>query len=429
MITKAWTQFRPHKIQIQAWKCPERFVAIPAGRGSGKTELAKRRLVRFLPVRKQWADPRYFYGAPTEGQARRVAWDDLLALIPPEWGPRTRGNCITTKFGSELWVVGLDKPQRIEGIQWDGCVLDESCDLKPGTFTLNVLPTLTHRDGWCWRIGVPKRQGPSAKEYRAFFEEAKSGRIPEAAGFTWPSSDILTPEALAYARAHMDKKDYREQFDAVFESAGGGIFHAFDVNYNRRPVVYDSTLPIIVGSDFNVDPMAWVLGHRRDDRMEWFDEIWVRDTNTLRTLDQLYSKYSSHTGGFEFYGDATGSARKTSASKSDYQHIRADERFIKLGRTIHYPKANPPVADRFATCNAMFHSADGKRKMFVDPRCTNLLDDLAARYYKVGTNEPADTGDLGHVTDAMGYPIYRLFPIRVKLQKTVGRITITKGVA
>lgn len=429
ILTHRWTPLKPHPQQAAAWRCQNRFVAIPAGRGSGKTELAKRRLVRFLPIKKPWPDPRYFYGAPTEHQAKRVAWNDLIQLTPPHWirAIILSELKIVTIFGSSLQVMGLDKPQRAEGVQWDGCVLDESCDLKPGIFDLNIFPALTHRNGWCWRIGVPKRQGPSAQEYKKFYEDAVSGEIPDAAGFTWKSSDIVPPAALDYARAHMDPKDYREQFDASFETAGGLIFYAFEEAANVRPCPYRPDLPIIVGSDFNVDPMAWVMGHRYDNRMEWFDEIWLRDTNTNKTLNVLFDRYQHHKGGFEFYGDPAGRARDTSASSSDYQQILSHEGFEKLGRTVRYTRAHPSLKDRFAATNAMFCNAAGTRRMFVDPKCKRLIDDLTSRYYKPGTSEPADEGDLGHITDALGYPIHLMFPVRADFDMGPQGAVITKG--
>ena len=108
----------------------------------------------------------------------------------------------------------------------------------------------------------------------------------------------------------MDVRDYREQFGALWQSSGGVIFHGFNVEYNVRACTYDSTRLIIVGSDFNVDPMAWVLGHKYimsngQARMEWFDELYIRDTNTPATLNTLWQKYSSHEGGGSFYGEAT----------------------------------------------------------------------------------------------------------------------------
>jgi hypothetical protein len=428
-LTEAWTPLRPVQEQSDAWRTKARYVAIPAGRGSGKTELARRRLVRYLQVIKDHPDPRYFYGAPTQAQAMRVSWKQLLALIPKDWlAPETKQGEIITKFGSTLHVIGLDKPQRIEGLQFDGCVLDESSDLKPGTFDKTVVPMLTHRNGWCWRIGVPKRQGPGAKEYRKFFEEGLELMKTDSsrASYTWPSSKVLSPAQLKWAQENLDPKDYREQFEARWENAGGSIFYAFDREYNVRPCHYRPEKTIIVGSDFNVDPMAWTIGHAWEDRIEWFDEIWLRDTNTDAALKVLVNRYSDHRAGFEFYGDASAKARKTSASTSDYNQILLNEALKELGRTIHYPAANPPVSSRIAACNAMFCNAHGDCRMFIDPKCTRLIDDLEARYYAPGTCDPADTGDLGHITDAMGYAVLRLFPIRIPIEIPMGEIATTR---
>lgn len=418
MLTNAWTHFRPHAIQAALWRSKKRFVAVAAGRGSGKTELAKRRLIRMLPIKKDWHDPKYFFGAPTEQQAKRISWEHLKALIPPRWlarPPHESELRIDTVFGSRLWVVGMDRPARIEGVQFDGCVIDESCDQKPKSFDLTVRPMLTHRNGWCWRIGVPKRRGPSAKEFRRFFERAEAGEIRDAEAFRWPSSDILPPEALISAQESMDTKDYREQFDAQFETAGGQLFYGYNSEYNVRPCLYDPHKPLIIGSDFNVDPMCWVIGHRYEDRLEFFDELFIRDTNTPQALEMLWQRYKNHQGGFEWYGDATGAARKTSATQSDYMHIYNHEGFKRSGRTIHYPNANPLRADRFASCNALLCNAAGDRRLFVDPHCTHLQDDLDARFCPPGSNEPADTGDLGHMTDAMGYVVHSLFPMQVEV--------------
>lgn len=411
--TPAWTPMRPHAVQRSLWTCSKRFVGVTAGRGSGKTELAKRRLVRFLPVQKPWPRPRYFYGAPTRDQAKRIAWDDLKALTPPSWVESISESnmIITTTYGSELHVVGLDKPQRLEGVQWDGGVLDESSDQKPGVFDRSVYPALTHRDAWCWRIGVPKRNGVGAKEYRKFCEDAAKGLVEDGAFFAWPSKDILSAAQLKWAMEHMDPKDFREQFEASWETAGGMVFHCFQREYNVRPCPYRPDKAIVVGSDFNVDPMCWVLAHAWPDRFEVFDELFVRNCNTQMALTILAKKYASHRGGFQFYGDATAGARRTSASKSDYQQILADESFVKLGRTIHYPKANPRRSDRFAATNMMLCNAAQDRRLFVDPRCEHLIEDLESRYRPPGENDPEDGGDLGHITDALGYPVYRLYPI------------------
>ena len=295
-IPARWHDLRGHLQQWTLWHNKVRFVAVPAGRRSGKTELAKRRLVLCLFMPKPWPDPRYFYAGPTYRQAKRVAWDDLIALTPSEWIERIRQTdlCIRTVWGSELWVLGLDQPARIEGVGWDGGVLDESCDLRQGVFGRSIRPALSDRGGWLWQIGVPKRAGPGAAEYREFCWRCARGEYPDGANFAWPSRDILPAAEIEHARETLDPRDFREQYEACWETAGGQIFHGFSREYNVRPCPYERNLPLVVGSDFNVDPLCWVIGHRYPNRLEWFDEIWLRNANTQAGLDTLYHRYQHH---------------------------------------------------------------------------------------------------------------------------------------
>jgi hypothetical protein len=367
----------------------------------------------------------YFYALPTYPQARRVAWLPLKALVPRQWVRKINESELTieTVFGSTLIVVGADKPQRLEGVQWDGGVVDESCDQKPGFFDLTLLPTFSWRDAWCWRIGVPKRYGKGAREFRRVCERWADPGDPATASFNWPSADILTPEMLEWAMENLDPRDFNEQYGANWEEAAGKVFHAFSNDNVSTRAVYRPDRPIAVGSDFNVNPMCWVLGHRGDNGFTWFDELFLRNTNTQATLDALHKRYSKHEAGFEFFGDATGQARKTSAAESDYLQIRSDDRF--LGRRVFYPRKNPRVVNRFAACNALFRNAKGERRCFVHPRCVNLIRDLEDRQYKEGTREADDFGDIGHMTDAMGYPVHRCFPIRYKRSEGAPGVFIT----
>lgn len=320
--------------------------------------------------------------------------------------PSETEHVILTKFGSELHLVGLDEPARIEGVQWCGGVGDESSDTKPEAFNRSIRPALSHWGGFFWRIGVPKRYGVGAFAFRQCF-------LPDSywEQYSWPSSDILTSEEIALAKETMDEHDYLEQYEASWLTAGGLAFHAFDEAVNVRRVPYDPSLPIVVGSDFNVNPMAWVLGHQLGkQRFGVFDELWLRDSNTSRTLDTLYARYGQHKGGWEFNGDATGAARKTSASRSDYIQIRDDTRF-KSAR-VRYPRSNPPIKDRIASCNAMLCNARKVSRLFIDPCCTHLITDMQVRAIdKYGTAE--NHGDIGHITDALGYIIHIHYPIRV----------------
>jgi hypothetical protein len=395
------------------WTTQKRFVAAACGRGSGKTEIAKRRLAYHLAIKKPWPDPKYFYAAPTVNQAKRISWQSFMNLIPKKWITHISlmDLKITTIFGSELWIIGLDKPQRIEGVQWDGCVVDESCDIKPGTFDLSILPALSHRKAWSWRIGVPKRFGVGAAEFRDFWQRGIDGH-KDIDSFNWPSSDILSEDDLRYAKENLDPRDFAEQFQASWLTVSGQIYSSYNPYENIKPCHYDPEKRLCVGMDFNVDPMCWIIGHNYADRFEVIDEIFRRNTTTVECLSILWQRYKDHEGGFSFYGDATSRAKKTSASKSDYVQIYNDERF--QSKKVLFPDKNPAIHDRFAAVNALLCNADGERRLYVDSSCKNLADDLELHSFKPGTNQPDESNtDRGHMTDGLGYLVMAVHPIKV----------------
>ncbi len=408
-----WPVLRYHAEQTSLWTGGQRFSVVAAGRGSGKTELARRRVVYYLGVQKPWSDPQYFYALPTYGQAKRVAWQPIKKLVPKEWVADISESdmCITTVFGSKLWVVGLDKPQRIEGTQWDGGVEDECSDQPPKVFDLTIRPALSHRKGWCWMVGVPKRFGTGAPDFKAKFDAGLAGADPDMRSYTWRSDSILSAEEIESVKRQLDEADYDEQYGASWVSIRGVVYHAFnDANINPQ-VAYNPRLPIVVGQDFNVDPMSWCLSHVIDGKVLVFDELSIKNTNTVETLNQLHDLYGDHQAGWVFIGDASARARKTSASTTDYIQIKADSRFEN--KRMRYTTSNPAIHDRNAAVNAMLKNKAGERRIQIHPKCKVLIKDLRHLSYKAGTREiNLANKDLGHMSDAFGYTIHGLFPVQ-----------------
>lgn len=378
-----------------------------------------------LPVEKPWPDPKYFFAAPTRPQAKDIAWDDLKALTPPNWIKSISETelKITTIWNSSIQLFGLEKAQRMEGRGYDGGGVDERADVKPKAISISIMPALADRNGWLWQSGVPKRDGVGAASFnKEFAQAAESGVIEgtndRAEAYAWESATVMSEEQLAFFRATMDEKDFNEQFRAMIETIGGAVFHAFgphniagnpECPYDR--IQYNPSKAIIIGCDFNVDPMCWVLCHAVNGELHQFDEIWLRNTNTPAALEYLVKRYRSHESGWWIYGDASGKARKTSASASDYKHIMSVDELV--GKRLNVPKANPAIKDRMSSCNALFKSADDHVRYFVSPTCVKTIEDLQARAYKEGTSILNDGAMVGHITDALGYVIHSRYPQRL----------------
>lgn len=412
MILTGWEPLKPHYKQSRAWYTDKKYVILACGRGSGKTMLARRKIIRNTAVSHDLPMAYHAYCLPTFAQARRVAWEAIKPMFPKDWilgEPHEGEMSITTKFNSKLFIAGLDKPQRIEGTQWSSIVLDESCDIKPGVFNRSIMPALTHHCFSCWRIGVPKRQGPGASEFRQAFEDANPKDTYAAA---WPTSEIVEPEMLIEAKQKLDPIDYDEQYEANWQTLGGGIFHSYDdIGNVSEAAKYQPQYPIIVMSDFNVDPMSWCLGHYVENMLLIFDELSLRNTNTRATLDVLHARYPNHKG-WLFTGDAAAQARKSSADSTDYIQIYNDKRF--LDRRVLYPSHNPSVRTRFSTTNAALCNASGLRRVLINPKCKALRRDLLQRAYKPGTLVPNDSQFVGHMSDAFGYGVMLLMPIALE---------------
>src|SRR5262245_57283716 len=148
-----------------------RFRVVPAGRRSGKTECAKRHTVICAMEGTAYDDPRFALCAPTRDQAKRIYWNDLKALVPPALVSYKSESLLFIELinGSSVHVVGMDRPERIEGTPWDGIVLDEYGNMREKAWTENVRAALMDRHGWCWMIGVPEGRN----HYYDRYKEAK----------------------------------------------------------------------------------------------------------------------------------------------------------------------------------------------------------------------------------------------------------------
>jgi hypothetical protein len=431
MLTPRWTPLRYHPIQQAYWASPHRFNTVPAGRRSGKTELAKRKLVKRALTGTAFDPPRFFAGAPTREQAKRIFWDDLKALVPRHLlraRPLKVDLMIPLINGAQLWVVGLDRPERIEGSPWDGGVLDEYGNMRANAWPEHIRPALSDRGGWCDFTGVPEGRNHYYDLDRAARAQmtALRGSNNDWASFHWISADILPAREIAAARRDLDDLTYKQEYEASFVSFQGQAYYPFAETSHCARLAYDPRADLVFCFDFNVAPgVAAVLQEQRLPNglhgTGVIGEVYIpRNSSTPAVCRRLIADWGAHQGTVTCYGDATGGARGSAkVGGSDWELIRAELSPVfgeRLRQSV--ARANPPERVRINAVNARLKNAAGDIRLVVDPeKAPHVQRDFEGVRLLAGAageiDKKADP-ELSHLSDAIGYYIARQFPLVVR---------------
>jgi hypothetical protein len=439
---------RAHPVQTAYWRSPHRFNVVPAGRRSGKTELAKRKLVKAVTKACRPWPAAFFAGAPTRDQAKRIFWADLKAMVDPELvDDISDGELkITMITGNELWVLGLDVPARVEGKSWDGCVIDEYGNMKEQAWPENIRPALSDRLGWGDLIGVPEgRNHYYDKAKMAMAEMRERGEASDWGYFHWKSADILPAAEVEAARRELDELTFQQEYEGSFVNFEGRAYYVFEEERHCAKLFdkYNPKNALIFCFDFNVEPgsasviqeMRLPGEYERDARgnalldkpvfgSAIIGEVNIpRNSNTPAVCRKLIEDWKNHTGPVRCYGDATGGNRGTAKTEgSDWDLIASifrearNKGDVKWGEVeFRVKEANPRERSRINAVNTRLYTTSKLVRMKVDPsRAPHVQKDFEGVMLLKGGSGEIDkkaTPKLTHWTDGIGYYCDFEFPI------------------
>jgi hypothetical protein len=425
--------------QLEYVNSPHRFNVVPAGRRSGKTELAKRKMARIallvigMTGASQFADPNYACAAPTRDQAKRIYWNDMKMLLPKRLIKSVSETelIIKTVVGSTIQVVGMDKPERIEGSPWDGIILDEYGNMKPQAWGANVRPALADRNGWCDLIGVPEGRNHyyDVAEY-AKGEMAAQGLESEWGYYHWKSSMVLPPSEIEAARRNLDELTFQQEYEGSFINFTGRAYYTY-TDANKAALSYNPNEELGFCFDFNVDPgIAGVVqeGILPNELIgtKVIGEVYIpQNSNTVMVCKKLIEDWGNHKGDVCVYGDATGGQRRTSSTAGSDWDIVREVLGAHFGSRLKFrvQSRNPAERARVNTVNTRIRNAAGELRLFVDVQAAPMInrDFDGVRMIEGGSGEIDKHTDkrLTHLSDAIGYYLYFRF-------SGSGTITIAK---
>ena len=413
-----WYPLIDHPVQTALISDPIRFKVVPAGRRSGKTERAKRFMAKKMMANSN--EP-YFIAAPTRAQVKKIYWEDMKLLTMASLLNRDAVSeselTITMPNGSSVTLIGLDQPQRIEGTFWAGGIIDEIADVKENAWAENISPALDTYNplrpdyrAWCWLIGVPD----GLNHYYEMAEYAKTSNDPEWKLYSWHSSDILPADVIAAAKRRMSSRQYKQEYEASFETASGKIYEDYGID-NQLSGKIKPHEQLLWMHDFNYTPLSSAIGVRRNrgKSLHLLDEVILTSAVARQSALEFVERYKAHENKeLLLFGDPAGRAGEKHGHNSDYIEIEKvlRDHGWKVKRQVK--AAAPAIRDRQNAVRAKIRNAADEVSLFVDPqKAPYCHKGLATVQTKKGSTFLEEDSEYQHITTAIGYCIDYLWPV------------------
>lgn len=396
-----------HPGQMEVFKTKSRFKVVAAGRRYGKSFLSAVSIIKYAKVKKRLI----WYVAPSYRMAKDIMWPVLLEKIPRKWIKKTHETDLSILLINDTKIVlkGADNKDSLRGVGIHYLVLDEIQDMDPDVWYKVLRPTLASTGGHGLFIGT-------SKGFNLLYDLYMLGQNEEnrklGRWYSWQfktsDSPFIPLEEIEAARSDMDPKSFAQEFEANFANMSGRVYYAFDRHAHIRPRAFNPELPIWIGQDFNIDPMSSVIVQPQEDgTVHVVDEIVLLGSNTEEVCEEIERRYWRHMKQIVLFPDPAGQYRQHARGESDLDIFR--EKGIKNQR---FHRKHPPVADRVNAVNRMFKSADGKTRMFVNPKCKHLIKSLEETIYKPGGRDIDKDAEVEHSADALGYLVQYQYPVR-----------------
>lgn len=333
---------------------------------------------------------------------------------------------LTFSNESEILFKGVENPEKIKSLNLHWAQVEEMSQISYAAFR-QILGRLrgTIRPTWenfHYRLfGHTNPEQRKGWTYNRFVENAQENyRLIIAP----TSENIYLPEHFIESL----KEDYDELYYKINvlgqfgEYTSGLVVKGFS-NDNIKNLQYNNTLDLHLTCDFNVDPMCWVLAHKSDENVYFFDEIVIENTSTQKAVEEFIRRFPAHKGQVIINGDASGDNRSAQSEFTNYMIIKRALESYGYAPLFHIRDYNPSILRRIQAFNARVCNANKERHLFIDKKCKWLLHNIYNLSFKEGTSivdvptvkaikTDRELKFLEHPFDAASYLVDFYYPIK-----------------
>lgn len=327
--------------------------------------------------------------------------------------------------GSEILFRHFDEPHKLKSLNLGFVEIEEMSDIPFETFKV-LLARMRQKVKSNWKNFTYRIFGHTNPEmqkgwlYKTFCEHPPLNYRLISAPTT---QNIYLPDGFCEELKHLYDKSYYEMF--VLGKTGdynSNLVVKDFTDENVKEIKYQPDMDLYISCDFNVDPMAWVLAHRTEDKVFYFDELVLENTTTAKTCEEFYRKYPHHKGKIIVNGDASGDNRSCTSEYTNYVIIKKKLQSFGYEVEIKIKGFNPPIKNRIAAFNAKVRNANGDIGLYISPKCEKLLYNIYNLRYQEGSSridvptyaqikQMKELKFLSHPFDAASYLVDFYWPI------------------
>ena len=213
----------------------------------------------------------------------------------------------------------------------------------------------------------------------------------------------------------------------------GYIYKDFS-DVNLKDVSLDLDKDIFWTMDFNFDPMCSQVCQEDGDGLNVVDEFTLWNADEITVAKAFVQRYRGFTKKVWLYGDPNGilvtsraDSNKTSF-KVIYDFLRLNGFDVEIGVRKIKGDTLIPIISRINTLKAAIKSVDGASRVFVNPKCVNLIESLRHSKWKEKSTSPKEDDNcdevakqnpkrteqavlMTHPQAALGYLVFKRKPL------------------
>ena len=389
---------------------PGRYKGASGGRSSGKSHFFAERAVeemvcdprlRFVCIREVQRSLKFSAKSLVESKIAQFGLDEYFHILTTEIRRRNGGGVMIFE-GMQDHTADSIKSLEGFGRAW----VEEAQTISERSLSL-LLPTIRTPESEIWFSWNPDQPTDPVDE---FFAQANGGsvRVHNTYEDNPFCPDVMRTEA-ARLRS-INPESYEHIWGGGYFLGGKGRVYS---SFKNKPFplgnidesVADTGAELLVGMDFNVNPMSAVIAVRVADECHVLDALEIMTSNTEEMAQELKRRYPGRR--VVVCPDPTGKARKTSApvGQTDFTILE------RAGFQVRAPNKAPAVVDRENNANALYAEHEGRRRVHIHPAASPLITALSNLVYKADTSIRDKKSGFDHICDAADYLFWQEFNV------------------